>query len=515
MKGVYSLIRLGIVYEIHSNKVVVLTPDSEFLVIKRTKDMCLGQQVKFNIQDVKKTMKPVYKYASIASSIAAVFILVFMYLRVPFYDNVYGYINVDINPSIEFVVDKDFEVLQSKALNDDAKAIVKGLDVKGKDIYSVINDFIDNCEDYGYIDTKEDNVVLVSASVHDKSMKFFKSIDDDTELENFLISINKKINSNNDKDISGRVIKVSPEDRKAAVKNNLSMGKYYLMEKAKASGLDLSVEDMNKEKISDLLSAIDNKGSIITSEATMALQDQDETTTDSDKDNIEPTKEASEPLATPTAKIKSEPAVVPTSKPSVKPTEPKTKPTEEQKVVINTPTVQEVRTAEPSATSNNDTEINQGKLNIKLLSVEKDLKCSIINSEMHIINNSDEDIDLRDVTVRYYFTREGRADMQAAVYSYSKERMDGKNFKQGNSNDVKISFHHVTSSNMYMEIGFSSGVLKKNEYAFVNAAFNNDQWYEMNQNNDYSYIENSNKHVLTTKVTGYISGRLVWGKEPY
>lgn len=514
MKGVYSLIRLGIVYEIHSNKAVVLTPDSEFLVIKRTKDMCLGQQVKFNIQDVKKTMKPVYKYASIASSIAAVFILVFMYLRVPFYDNVYGYINVDINPSIEFVVDKEFEVLQSKALNDDAKAIAKGLDVKGKDIYSVINDFMDKCEDYGYIVGKEDNVVLVSASVHDKSMKFFKSIDDDTELEKFLVNINKKINSNNDKDISGRVIKVSPEDRKAAVKNNLSMGKYYLMEKAKASGLDLSVEDMDKEKVSDLLAAIDNKGSIITSKATMVLQD--EIITDADKDNTEPSKEASEPVATPTTKFQSEPTVVPATKPSAKPTEPKTKPTEEQKVVIDTPTVQEERTAKPSATSNNvNTATNQGKLNIKLLSVEKERKCSIINFKVHIINNSGEDIDLRDVTARYYFTREGRADMQAAVYNYSKESIDGKNFRQGNSNDVKISFHNVSISDMYMEIGFSSGVLKKNEFVFVNVAFNNDKWDRMHQNNDYSYIENSNDHELTKKVTGYISGRLVWGIEPY
>ena len=514
MKGVYSVIRLGIVYEIHSNKVIVLTPDSEFLVIKRTKDMCLGQQVKFNIQDVKKTMKPIYKYASIASSIAAAFILIFMYLRVPFYDNVYGYINVDINPSIEFVVDKEFEVLHSKALNDDAKTIAKGLDVKGKDIYSVINDFMDKCEDHGYIVAKEDNVVLVSASVHDKSMKFFKSIDDDTELEKFLVNINKKINSNNDKDISGRVIKVSPGDRKAAVKNNLSMGKYYLMEKAKASGLDLSVEDMDKEKVSDLLAAIDNKGTIITSEAAMVLQN--ETTTDADKDEIDPTKEALEPVATPTSKIQSEPTVMPSSKPSAKPTEPKTKPTEEQKVVIDTPTAQEQRTAKPSATNGNvKTATNQGKLNIKLLSVEKRLMCSIINSEMHIINNSGEDIDLRDVTARYYFTREGRADLHAAVYSYSKNTIDGKSFRQGNSNDVKISFHHVSDSNMYMEIGFSSGVLKKNEYVFVNVAFNNDQWDRMTQNNDYSYIENSNDHELTRKVTGYISGRLVWGKEPY
>jgi|BioPla2DNA2_1021312.scaffolds.fasta_scaffold21644_2 hypothetical protein len=503
MKGVYSLIRLGIVYEIHRNRVIVLTPDSEFLVIKRTKDMRLGQQVKFHIQDVKKTMKPVYKFASIASSVAAIFVLVFLYFRVPFYDNVYGFINVDINPSVEFVVDKEFEVLQSKALNEDAKAIVKDLEIKGKDIYRVIDDFVDKCEDYGYIVDEEDNVVLVSASIHDKSMKFFKSIEDDNELENFLININKEINSDKDKAVSGKVIKVSPEDRKAALKNNLSMGKYYLMAKANASGLNMSIEDIDKTKVSDLIAAIDNIGSIITSIS------QEDIANLSAEDKAEPTNNVLESTPTPTSENQSEPTVEPTSKPS-------TKPNEEQKVVVDTTTGQTQKTSTPNTNTNKDSSsTNKGKLNIKLLSNDNTDECVFINSDMHIINKSGKDINLNDVKIRYYFTREDKAKLKADVYTYRKESTKGKRTDQVNTNEVKASFHNVSGSDMYMEIAFNSGVLKKDEYVILNVAFFNENYANMNQKNDYSFIENNNTHTLTEKVTAYISDNLVWGKEPY
>lgn len=521
MKGVDSMIRLGIVYEIHSNKVIVLTPDSEFLVIRRTKDMYLGQQVKFNIQDVKKTMKPVYKYASVASSIAAVFVLVFLYLRVPFYDNVYGYINVDVNPSIEFVVDKDFEVLQTKALNNDAKEIAKELNAKGKDAYSVINEFVDKCEDYGYIDSKEDNVVIVSASINDKSMKYFKKSEDDKDLDKFLININQKIDSENEEDINSRVIKVTPEDRKAAIKKNLSMGKYYLMEKARESGLDLSVEDLDKEKISDLLAAIDNEDAIITADATMDLKDKD--TTESDYSEGEIKDENLQSVVTPTAKTNAEPSpttqttIEPTAKPTKIPTtKPTANPIDGQKVAIATPKVEANHTVKPITTVKKvDNVANEGALKIQLQSLEKSLKCQIISSKIHIINTSGDDIDLSKVKARYYFTKEGRADLEPAVYSYNKASLKDKNyFKQESTSEVKISFHKISGELMYMEIGFTSGVLKKNEYVNVMTAFNNEQWDRLDQSDDYSYIKNSDTLEVTKKVTGYISDKLVWGLEP-
>jgi len=508
------MVRLGIVYEIHSSKVVVLTPDSEFLVIKRSKDMRLGQQVKFNIQDVKKTMKPVYKYVSIASSVAAVFVLLFLYFRVPFYDNVYGYIGVDINPSIEFVVDKEFEVLQTKALNSDAKSIIEGLDVEGKDAYTAINVFIDKCEENGFITSKEDNIVLVSASLDDKNRRS----EDIKDLDKFLIDISKKIKDQSE-DIRSKAVKVSPEDREIAQKNNISMGRYYIMEKAKMHGLDMSIENLEKESISDLLAAID-KNSIIASQALNEdIEDErrpEPESTESNNKNTEneDTKDTTESVATPTQNNVSDPTVKPTAKPSIVSTP---EPTKVQVIVTATPTVEVPRTMEPTQTIKGfNTAENNGRLKVRLKSIEKELKRPIISSKMHIVNTSDEDIDLRQVKLRYYFTREGRSDLEANVYSFSKASEKDRNYyEQKNISDVKVSFHNVTVSNMYMEVEFSSGVLKKDEYAYLMIDFHAEQWYPMNQSDDYSYIHNCDDYEVTNNVTAYILGKLVWGREPY
>lgn len=517
------MVRLGIVYEIHKNKAVVLTPDSEFLVIKRTKDMYLGQQVKFNIQDVKKTMRPVYKYVSVVSGIAAVFVLAFLYFRVPFYGAVYGYVNIDVNPSIELTVDKKLDVLEAKALNNDAKKITKGLNTRGKDAYSVINDILDKCKEYGYIAPEEDNVVLVSASLDESNWKESKE-NKEKELDKFLANIKEKINSEDKEYIIGKVIKVSPEYRKEAMKYNLSMGKFYLMERAKAVGIDLAAEDLDDEKISEILVAIEKRLDTVVENTVAKLENensQEEQSTQEEQSNS--TEETTEPVTTPEVQITQEPSENPTvdpnqfitSVPTIQPTViPDVKPTD-RKTTAPTPKVKNTPKPTPKV-KNADNSTDEGDLKIRLKSVEKNPEPWIINSDFHVINNSDKDIDLKKVKVRYYFTREGRADLEANVYSFSKYRTKDDSFvKQENTNNVKVSFHKVSDSNMYMEIEFKSGTLKKGEYLYINITFNNVKWDQMKQYNDYSYIPDCDEFKVTERVTAYISDKLVWGVEPY
>ncbi|AEV69392.1 anti-sigma-I factor RsgI family protein [Acetivibrio clariflavus] len=532
------MMKLGIVYEIHKNKAVVLTPDCEFLVIKRRRDMYLGQQVKFNIKDVRKNVRPMNRYASIAASIAAVFLLTFLHFKVLFYGEIYGYIDVDINPSIEFVVDRDFEVLKAKALNNDAKKIAKELDAKGKDAYSVINDFLDKCEKYGYIVPKKNNVVLVSASV-DGSVT--KDSEENEELDKFLLNIDKKLSIENKENITSMVIKVSPEDRKEALKYNISMGKYYLMEKAKEKGMNLSAGDLNEEKVSELLAALDakdDKEDVMAKEASADLKNEDKVedkkvdsnegkAEDKGKDsnqNVEQKKPVTSSAAQTIPEPTREPDIIPAINPA---TEPKTEPTQnpvekpdelpanDQKVVA-TPKVKPDNTVKPTEKSKSVEAVDEGSLKIKMLSKHKNTKVEIISTDFQIINTSGKDIDLRNVKVRYYFTREGRADLEPAVYHYSiRSTRDESRCTQFSNSEVKISFHKVSGSDMYMEITFTRGVLKKDEYAYVMTAFNNAKWDRMDQSDDYSFIPDAYDFKVTQKVTGYISDKLVWGKEPY
>jgi hypothetical protein len=522
------MVRLGLVYEIYANKAVVLTPDSEFLVIKRAKGMYVGQQVKFNIRDVKKSIKPIYKYTSIASSIAAVFVFAFIFFRISVFSNVYGFVNVDINPSIEFSIDKDFEVLGTKALNDDAKAIVKDLDTKGKDVYSAIKMVLQKSEDFGYIKLKDKNVILVAASLNDKSMKYSKDeLNKENGIEEFLHNVNKKINGEGAEYIACKLINVTPEERKEAEKNDISMGKYYLMEKAKEIGMDVSIDEIKSEKISDLLAAIDAKTSA-NAKLEAAQNTKQEANANSTDVKSTPTKNDSsitatttKPVGKTTAKPKTEqtskPIVVTTAKPQSIPTaEPKAEPTKNPTVVITepvAPTEKVVTSSSPQ--KNRDDEIKNKDLKVRLISLERGPTSQFVNSRIQIINTGEADINLSDVKARYYFNKDSNADLKAAVYTYSKGSVKDKNyFVQESTTEVKVRFEKISGFEMYMEIGFSSGVLKKGQYAYVNIAFNKTDWSAFDQSNDYSYMSRGDNFQDCERMTAYISDTLVWGIEP-
>ncbi len=509
------MVRLGIVYEIHSSKAVVMTPDSEFLVIKKTRDMYVGQQVKFNIQDVRKTLKPIYKYVSIASSIAAVFVLVFMFSRVSFKDSVYGYVSVDINPSIEFSVDKEFEVLETKALNSDGEVIVSELDAKGKNVYDVITDILDESEAHGYIKEDKNNLVLVSVSLNDKSKDYSQNkSDEERELEGFLLNLDKKLNNENSDYIKGRVIKVTPAERKAAEQKELSMGKYYLMEKARESGVGLSSGELKTKEISDLLAAIYANNS--TSEVPKV------------KPDVQQGKEGDKSTANP--KTSSDNGVVasPTAtKPGKTQGKPTTKPVTKTPAVQTTaavkPTASVSKTVNPTATVKTGDYNNDSGLKLQIISLEKQDKCNIISSRIRVINTGKTDIDLSKIKVRYYFTKENKtnkngknANLESAVYNYSKGKVSDENYcRQQTTKNVVISFHEVSGTDMYMEMSFQSGILKSGEYAYVMSAFNKSDWSQFDQTNDYSFTNKGNEFQDSTNITAYISDSLVWGIEPY
>jgi len=98
--------RLGIIYEIQGIKAVVLTSEGEFLIIRRRKDMKVGQQVSFENEDIYNVRGKRFLYVAAAvSSVAAVLVVMFLYFQSAFLsntDNIYGYICVDINPALSW-----------------------------------------------------------------------------------------------------------------------------------------------------------------------------------------------------------------------------------------------------------------------------------------------------------------------------------------------------------------------------------------------------------------------------
>ncbi|MFF2890592.1 cellulose binding domain-containing protein [Paenibacillus sp. NPDC057967] len=161
---------------------------------------------------------------------------------------------------------------------------------------------------------------------------------------------------------------------------------------------------------------------------------------------------------------------------------------------------QEVRTLGVS------TSASSGVLKVQMYNVSdlgKQDPTNTIHPMMRIYNTSQGTIDLRDVTVRYYFTNDGITEQ---VYWCDWSDID--------CSKVKGSFLSVVNKgDTALEVAFTSdaGELKPGEYVEVHNRFNSKDWSDYDPTNDYSYNAVDNSFVDWNKVDAFYRGVLVWG----
>lgn len=120
-----------------------------------------------------------------------------------------------------------------------------------------------------------------------------------------------------------------------------------------------------------------------------------------------------------------------------------------------------------------------------------------------------EPVNLSQVTVRYWFTRDSGADAFNPVCQYA----------QVGCSNVTVSVVNmaqpVNGADSYLQVGFTpaAGQLAAFGSSAIQLFLNKTDWSNFNQANDYSYLA-STTPTTTTAITVYINGQLVWGLEP-
>jgi len=84
-----------------------------------------------NNEVIQKENKSIKRISAVATGIAAVFLMVLSLIWInkpgrP--DGIYAYIDVDINPSLNFLIDREGKVKALNPLNDDAQEIIRGVE---------------------------------------------------------------------------------------------------------------------------------------------------------------------------------------------------------------------------------------------------------------------------------------------------------------------------------------------------------------------------------------------------
>ena len=212
----------GIVIQITSKELTVLTPDGEFIKINREhKNYNLGEEIpiKNNVADLKPGMNSGWKRKALLSVLAATLMVVASFTpNLISGSKVSAYISMDVHSSIELGITEDLEVIEVKGINQEGKHIVNNLNEwQGQDLEVVIDEVLALNHSAGYIGSNQN--ILFSTVIVNK---------DHEELEE---SLEKKLKDVEDipriqDTMKVEMKKATVDDRREASDKGISTGTY-------------------------------------------------------------------------------------------------------------------------------------------------------------------------------------------------------------------------------------------------------------------------------------------------
>nr|WP_249365345.1 anti-sigma factor domain-containing protein [Cytobacillus citreus] len=212
--------------EVNERFLTLLTPDGEFLRARKLdRDYQIGQEIDFfpiNQEEAKKkSFFSIFNSFKAKTAFAATLIFMIMSVTLlPFFgnNNVYAYMSIDINPSIELGVNKNFQVIKIHPYNEEGKEIVNQLhDWKKKNIQELTNEIIQEIKAQGY--TKNNHEIVIGTAYEKKGQQKVEN----QQWEKEIAEIRNELKTEN---LELKIVKGSIEDRNKAKEMGLTMGLY-------------------------------------------------------------------------------------------------------------------------------------------------------------------------------------------------------------------------------------------------------------------------------------------------
>lgn len=234
----------AVVVEIRDEFASVLSDDGCILKTKNQKYE-IGQV----IQLTKPGMNIMKKLTMISASAAAVLVLGIGSWA---YASPYSYVSLDVNPSIEYIVNRFDRVLKINAVNDDGEEILNTIglkEMKNKNIRAALSETVEQIQEAGYFKNQEEGGIMIATSAPDQD----KAEELAVELQN---AIEEKIVQSNEA-VTVETISVSKTRVNEARELGVTPGKLNLVEKLQesASGEEISIEEWLNKPVKDIMKA--------------------------------------------------------------------------------------------------------------------------------------------------------------------------------------------------------------------------------------------------------------------
>lgn len=231
----------GIVLEIKKNKAAILLKDGS-MVLKKNRQYHIGEE----IDGVSAAPISIKGFAALAAAVTGLFLFGGGYA----YATPYAYVSLDMNPSMEYEVNRFDRVIGVKALNEDGKALLDQETIqriRHKSIDEAVVTTVTVLDEEGYFRDNEADEVLVAATGNNQETP-----------QALVLRLQEKLKANlkaRGLSIAIQAITMTKEQRKEALAQGVSMGKYFAISQlraAKGETGDLRLEEYENLSVREL-----------------------------------------------------------------------------------------------------------------------------------------------------------------------------------------------------------------------------------------------------------------------
>lgn len=259
----------GIVISIIKNKAIVSTDDFKCFYVKRRPTIYVGKQIEFTEKEIIRKGAVLTKLALSAACLAILFVIAsFSNLtdminikNILSEPEVFAYVDVDINPSLEMEIDDKGNVLRLDPLNEDAKVLIKKLKFSNISVSKVIDNIIDEVKKNKDISEAKKDYILVSSTLNNKKNEDDKDYQvEKKKLDIIMNSLRDNIQENSQ--VNVYLVETNIYEREEARSEGISTGRYVLYNKYDNLRNSLSIEEAKNVNVNELLEGIPEQDSL-------------------------------------------------------------------------------------------------------------------------------------------------------------------------------------------------------------------------------------------------------------
>ncbi len=235
----------AVVVEIKEKDMVVMDQKGTFHKLKYDCKSNIGEEILFN-ESRKNTL--VYMRKIIAIAAMLLLVLTSGYGAISYYSP-YAYVDIDINPSVELVLNRYMRVLEVHSLNEDAKKIIPDVsDFKNKKMDQAVEIMLGKAESTKIFTEENENTVMFTVSGVDNN-----SVDN---INKDLKNITKKKLAKLIKEENILTEKIPLQKHDDAKKLKVSPGRIILFEKLKEVKPDATIQEVERMPVRETVKMI-------------------------------------------------------------------------------------------------------------------------------------------------------------------------------------------------------------------------------------------------------------------